>query len=240
MSGSGPSGRAPIGFAHRGARAERRENTLDAFRRALELGATGLETDAWLTADGVAVLDHDGVTGSRWLGRFRPAISGQARADLPDHIPTLRELYAECGTGFELSVDLKGRGVADAILAEAGAAGAADRLWLCHGDGRVLGSWREAARPARLVESARRGRIPEGLAARAAALKALGIDALNLPVRDWDTQGVDEVHEAGLLAFGWDAQSPRDIDQGLQTGLDGLYSDHVDRLMAAINGGSRA
>jgi glycerophosphoryl diester phosphodiesterase len=50
-----------IGFAHRGARAHERENTLEAFALALGLGATGLESDVWLTRDGVAVLDHDGV-----------------------------------------------------------------------------------------------------------------------------------------------------------------------------------
>src|SRR5262249_12885732 len=153
--------------------------------RALELGATGLETDAWLTADGLPILDHDGVTGARWLGPLRRPISGQARADLPGHIPTLGELYAECGTSFELSVDLKGRGVVDAVLADARAVGAADRLWLCHGDGRMLGSWREVAGPAHLVESTRRDRIPEGVAARAGALASLGIDALNLHVGDW-------------------------------------------------------
>src|SRR6185436_7833703 len=49
----------PIGFAHRGARAHAPENTLDAFALALRLGATGLETDLWLTADGIPVLDHD-------------------------------------------------------------------------------------------------------------------------------------------------------------------------------------
>ena len=53
--------RAPIGFAHRGARAHAPENTLAAFSLALEMGATALESDVWLTADGVAVLDHDGV-----------------------------------------------------------------------------------------------------------------------------------------------------------------------------------
>lgn len=49
-----------IGFAHRGARAYAPENTLEAFALALKLGADGLESDVWLTADGVPVLDHDG------------------------------------------------------------------------------------------------------------------------------------------------------------------------------------
>ena len=82
----------PIAFAHRGARAHARENTLAAFQLALRLGATGLESDVWLTADGVPVLDHDGVV--RAGLRTRP-IGTLARAELPPHIPSLAELYAD-------------------------------------------------------------------------------------------------------------------------------------------------
>ena len=42
----------PIAFAHRGARLEEPENTIAAFRWALEAGVTGLETDVWRSADG--------------------------------------------------------------------------------------------------------------------------------------------------------------------------------------------
>ena len=55
--------RPPLAFAHRGARAHAPENTLAAFTLALRLGATGLESDVWVTADGEAVLDHDGLVG---------------------------------------------------------------------------------------------------------------------------------------------------------------------------------
>lgn len=48
-----------INFAHRGASAACPENTMAAFRRALELGATGIETDVQLTKDGHLVLIHD-------------------------------------------------------------------------------------------------------------------------------------------------------------------------------------
>lgn len=46
-------------YAHRGASAELPENTLEAFGRALELGADALETDVHMTADGVLVVAHD-------------------------------------------------------------------------------------------------------------------------------------------------------------------------------------
>src|SRR4051794_19046481 len=61
---------APITFAHRGARIDEPENTIPAFRRALEQGASGLETDAWLASDGEVVLAHDALV-RRGLRRHR-------------------------------------------------------------------------------------------------------------------------------------------------------------------------
>lgn len=48
-----------INFAHRGAAGHRPENTLASFVHALELGATGIETDVQMTKDGRLVLIHD-------------------------------------------------------------------------------------------------------------------------------------------------------------------------------------
>src|SRR5712664_825470 len=53
-----PTARARV-YAHRGASRELRENTMPAFRRALELGADALETDVHATADGVLVASQD-------------------------------------------------------------------------------------------------------------------------------------------------------------------------------------
>jgi glycerophosphoryl diester phosphodiesterase len=57
----------PILYAHRGATAEEPENTLPAFRKALEVGADAIETDAHMTLDGHVVLSHD-TTGERMAG----------------------------------------------------------------------------------------------------------------------------------------------------------------------------
>jgi glycerophosphoryl diester phosphodiesterase len=227
----------PIGFAHRGARSERRENTIEAFQRALELGATGLESDAWLSADGAVILDHDGVAGPRWRRRRHAT---QRRADLPAHLPTLAELYAACGTDFELSLDLKDPAALPAILAVAGSAdpGARSRLWLCHH------SWPEWTPSAdgfdeiHRVESTRLSQLGDPLGSAAATLAAAGVVAINLPESEWDEARVAAVHAVGLLAFGWGAQESAVIRRLIDLGVDGIYSDHVDRLVHEIGRGS--
>lgn len=49
----------PVIIAHRGASKQAPENTMAAFRKALELGAGGIETDVHLSADGHLVIIHD-------------------------------------------------------------------------------------------------------------------------------------------------------------------------------------
>ena len=44
---------------HRGTRGLAPENTLAAFRRALEIGVTTIETDMAVTSDDVVVISHD-------------------------------------------------------------------------------------------------------------------------------------------------------------------------------------
>lgn len=48
-----------INFAHRGAAGHCPENTMISFVKALEFGATGIETDVQMTKDGQLVLIHD-------------------------------------------------------------------------------------------------------------------------------------------------------------------------------------
>ena len=50
---------APLVIAHRGAVHHAPENTLPSFEIAMELGAHGVETDLFITKDGVVVLSHD-------------------------------------------------------------------------------------------------------------------------------------------------------------------------------------
>lgn len=229
----------PIGFAHRGARAHEQENTLAAFSRALEMGATGLESDAWVTADGQAVLDHDGVVRMGRWPRKRP-ISDCRRDELPDHIPSLAELYSECGGGFELSLDLKDPDAASAVVASVDEAAARTgcplrrRLWLCHPEVDTLVELRNLWPDVRLCNSTRLSRMDGGPERRAAVLAEAAIDSVNLHQTDWTGGLVTLFHRFGILCFGWDAQQPRVLRELLDMGIDAVYSDHVDRMREAL------
>ena len=235
-----PLRKPPIGFAHRGARAQERENTLAAFSRALEMGATGLESDAWVTADGQAVLDHDGVVRvGRW--RRKQPISDCRRDELPDHIPTLSELYRQCGGDFELSLDLKDGSAAPAVIDSVDEAAALTglelrrRTWLCHPDVDALVGMRHRWPDVRLCNSTRLSRMGGGPERRAAVLAEAGIDSVNLHQTDWTGGLVTLFHRFGVLCFGWDAQQPRALSELLNMGIDGVYSDYVERMRAALN-----
>lgn len=224
---------AAIGFAHRGARAHAPENTLAAFELALRLGATGLESDVWLTSDGVPVLDHDGVVGSR-LRRRR--IRDVTRRELPDHIPELAEVYASFGTDFELSLDVKDpqAGAPTVAVTVAADPTMASRLWLCDDDLDRMVAWREVSPYVRLVDSTRLSRMKGGPERLAAQMADARIDAVNLHHSDWSGGLVTLFHRFKIHTFGWDAQFDRVLDGLLRMGMDGVFSDHVDRMVDAL------
>jgi glycerophosphoryl diester phosphodiesterase len=226
-----------IGFAHRGASAHARENTLDAFELAIRMGATGLESDVWLSADGVPVLDHDGVV--RGSGGDVP-IARVPRAELPDWIPSFEEFYSSCGAMLPVSLDVKDPAAAPAVIDIARSRGALERLWLCHPDWRTAAPWRELSPEVRLVDSTRIHRIEEGCAERARVLVDAGIDCVNLHHHDWTAGHVEAFREEGLRVFAWDLQTPETLESALALGVDAVYSDHVDVMMATIQRARRS
>jgi len=222
----------PIAFAHRGARAELPENTIPAFRRALELGASGLESDVWCSADHEVVMVHDPVV-RRGIKRVRVARS--CAADLAAFgVPTLAELYDTCGTDFELSLDIKDREAAAPVIALARARGCERRTWLCHPSREFLTDLRAIAPDVRLVLSTWKRSLPGSFERNVADLAVDGIDALNMHYTEWTPGLVTLVHRFGLLAFAWDVQEVRHLRATCAMGIDAVYSDHVDRMVAVL------
>lgn len=87
-------------IAHRGASAAAPENTLEAFRLAVTMGADAIELDVRRTADGALVVHHDAHLGD---GR---AIVTLGRDELPGHVPTLDAALDACD-GAWVNVEIK-------------------------------------------------------------------------------------------------------------------------------------
>lgn len=222
-----------LGFAHRGARANAPENTLEAFVLARRMGATALETDVWITRDGVAVVDHDGVgTDSR---RRTPIHDLECR-QLAPHVPTLGQLLDAVGTNVDLSIDVKDAEAAAETLRviERADQSMLRRTWLCHPDPTLLAEWRKCSPDVQLVASIKRRQLHLDHRRSPTALAQIGVDVVNLRGRTWSPSVVRRCHEAGLLAFAWDVQCPGRMRVLMSWGIDGIYSDHVDRLVRTV------
>jgi glycerophosphoryl diester phosphodiesterase len=93
----------PLVLAHRGANRRAPENTLEAFRVAVELGADGVELDVHRTADDGLVVHHDATAAG--AGLLAGATTAAIHAARPD-IPTLAESLDTCA-GRVVNVEIK-------------------------------------------------------------------------------------------------------------------------------------
>lgn len=101
--------------AHRGNQALFRENTMEAFRSAAELGVDMIETDIHCSSDGELVLIHDheadrttdgkGLIREMSFARVRELNAGTA--EIFSHVPTLAELLEFAATVKGLLLDLE-------------------------------------------------------------------------------------------------------------------------------------
>ena len=222
----------PILFAHRGAKAHSPENTLESFELAMRLGATGLETDVWLTRDGHVVCDHDGVVNKRLR---RLPIKSFNRHELPGSIPTLEELFLHCGTGINYSIDVCDESAIEKINELISNIGSDfdKKVWLCSPNYSSLCEWHEKYPNLQLVNSIRLSKIVEGPERRCANLASNGIVALNMHYTDWNGGLVALTHRFGLAAFSWDIQHNELLRDALRMGVDAVFSDWTDRMVDA-------
>lgn len=103
----------PLVIAHRGASAHAPENTLAAFKLAMELQADGIELDVHLTSDGHLIVIHDddlgrttdgaGKVGALTLAEVRSADAGNG-----EKVPTLDEVLSLVGDKMWINIEFKG------------------------------------------------------------------------------------------------------------------------------------
>ena len=99
-----PYGPGPLVYAHRGDSAHAKDNSIDAFGRAVDAGADGIELDVRRTADGHLILAHDPTHPD--IGPLADASLGKIQS-IDDSIPTLRQGLAAIPSSLFVNVEVK-------------------------------------------------------------------------------------------------------------------------------------
>ena len=244
-------------IAHRGASAFAPENTLAAFRRAVEMRAEFIETDLQLSRDGNLVAIHDEtldrttngsgpvsampLTKLRQLdagGWFNQKHAGTAASSnfAGERIPTIDEVLAfgrENDIGLFLEIKSAGNTGIEAVLA--GALRAADEI----NRTVVLGFDATALARVRAFDPlivtgllySRKLRDPVG--------KAVGVGARHLlPRSDRITpQLVTEAHRSDLKVVTWTVNAAEQMRAMIAAGVDGIITDYPNELVRIVSGG---
>ncbi|MGO2751367.1 MAG: glycerophosphodiester phosphodiesterase family protein [Pseudoclavibacter sp.] len=237
-------GAPPRVLAHRGLALRATENTIEAFRAAIAVGATHIETDARASRDGRAVLWHDetldGFDGSdRRVAASPMSVLAGLRSTGPTPgaalLPLDEALDAFPTTRF--NVDVKSADAVAAVGVAVRRAGAQSRVLITSFSARRL------RQTARVLPHAARGVASSGIASAVLAMsvrsgrmlhRALeGASAVQIPQR---AAGIDLLSPARLRAFHrhvpevhvWTINDPNTMRELLERGVDGLVTDRAD------------
>ncbi len=248
----------PVNLAHRGASARAPENTLEAFRLAVESMAGGLELDVHMTSDGHVMVIHDST-----LDRTTDGAGAVARMTLDElrgfdagynfssddgetlpyrgltlRIPTLAEVLREF-PGVALNIDMKAEvpGIEEAVLEVLREAGAEGRVLVASSRYRAVGRFRRISG----------GRVSTGSSRlevgifylfsnlRLERLLRPAYDALQVPVRHRGIplvtrRFVEAAHRSNVRVDAWTINGADEMRRLLDLGVDVIMTDRPETL----------
>jgi glycerophosphoryl diester phosphodiesterase len=210
----------PLLLGHRGARAEKSilENTLTSFDLALAQGCDGFEFDVRLTADGHAVVCHDATA-----HRLKIAESSAEKLALPQ----LGEVLTRYQNTAFLDIELKVSGL-EAIVTDLLGKHAPER-------GFVVSSFLPEVLQAIHELDAN---IPLGLICETqtelSRWRRLPVQYV-VPHRKLVRKMlIDEIRSAGKKILVWTVNATVDMKRCSKWGVEGVISDHPNRLVHAL------
>src|SRR5215470_15967466 len=233
-------------IAHRGASGHAPENTLAAFRRAVALGATFIETDLQLSRDARFVAIHDETVNRTTNGKGK--VHDLTLADLRkldagswfgsefsgERIPTLEEILEfskKHDVVFYLEVKPSGSwGGEHALIGALRESGEIPRAVVISFDPEILKSLRKLE-PTLMTGLLYDGQLENPLE------KAVEIGARQLAIRgDMVTPALlAGARKKDLQVVCWTVNHPAHMRMLIDAGVDGIMSDYPDRLLGAMN-----
>ena len=238
-----------LDIAHRGASAVAPPNTLAAFRKAVELGADGVEFDVHLSADSVPIVIHDfrvddTTDGSERVADLTLAQLKQLDAGFTfdpsfagERIPTLGEVLETVGSQLLLNIELKTTSLRDNGL-EQEVIGLVEQHGL---DDRVLlssfnpFSLRRAKRIAPQLSVGLLYAPDLPLPLRRAWLASLALHEARHPEHTMvDAQYMAWARRRGYRVNVWTVNDPGEMRRLIRLGVDGIITDVPDVLRSVL------
>jgi len=234
-------GPKPRVIAHRGLSLEFPENTLGAFRAAVEAGADILETDIHVSKDGEAVIAHDPdlarLTGR--TGRIADYTANQlSQMDLGAGQGFLRLADAlEALPGQKFNIDLKEFDVVEACVDVVTGLRAQERVLLASFDEKTRRTAAQklpgvvtSATPSHVLEGKARSWL--GLPSQSWSLPP-GMVALQVPATRFGMalvtpSFVSMAHRKGLEVHVWTINDAATMSRFWDMGVDGIVTDRAD------------
>jgi glycerophosphoryl diester phosphodiesterase len=238
----------PRAYAHRGwhvGELTGLENTMAAFRRAVDEGVGDLELDVHATADGVAVVHHDRTLdrttdGTGLLATRTAADLARVRVRGSEPVPRLAEVLTAL-PGVRVTVELKAAAAVRPVLDVLARADAWDRVCVGGYQERWLRTARRIAddtAPGRLFTSMAQASVVglrmQGWGTRLPAPPVRG-ELAQLPHRFGGVTVVDAdvlrvAHAGGREVHVWTVDDPAAMTGLLDLGADGIITDRPDLL----------
>jgi glycerophosphoryl diester phosphodiesterase len=232
-------------IAHRGASGNAPENTMAAFRKAVALGATFIETDLQLSRDARFVAIHDATVNRTTNGQG--AVHDMTLAELRkldagswfgsefagERIPTLGEIFEfskKNDVVFYLEIKPAGSwGGEHALIGALRESGEIPRAVVISFDPSIVMSLRKIE-PTLMTGLLYDGQLENPLE------KAVAIGARQLAVRgDLVTPALlAEARKKDLQVVCWTVNHSAHMRMLAAAGVDGIMSDYPDRLVAAV------
>jgi len=222
-------------IAHRGSSAAAPENTLAAFRLAVEQGADFVELDVQESADGEVLVVHDSdlmKIGGSPLKIWETDAAKLRTVDIGSHagpqfsaerVPTLAEALAVCKGRARVIVELKSYGhdqhLEERVASIVEGAGMADDCIYMSLDHAQIG------RMKRLRPSWRCGVL---VAKAVGNLTSLDADFLAVEKKIATGRFVRRSHRAGKDVYVWTVNDPTRMLTAMSHGVDGLITDRPD------------
>ncbi|WP_248927995.1 glycerophosphodiester phosphodiesterase [Paenibacillus hamazuiensis] len=231
-----------MNLAHRGASEYAPENTLAAFYKGLEMGASGLETDLRLSRDGIVFLLHDERLERTTNGTGRAseytwkelqeldAGSWFAAAYAGERLVSLETfLHFFARKPIHLALEMKEEGLEEDTLRLLAKYGISNRVTITSFQQGILRMVR------RLDSAVRIGFLVKQYTEEILAeLKEISAQQICLTAETITKDGVNRLKAAGLEVRAWRVRDEALMHHCLECGVDGMTINFPDKLTEAL------